>query len=188
VFEAKKLRFNWGENDSMKIMNANYFMRRYWAGGYHFGDDSQFEIFISKEKWQIGWSNKDQQGKLFYERIREVKIGDFFALKALGGKHDLTVSALGIVIDNREIPSGELKIKWIKSGEIYKSKAPKGTGAGNWFGTLLEIKREEDIAQIFKPLFEPNEEDVRILTLDSDAFDFWKSEEEDIYQDFLNLS
>ena len=166
-------------------MHANDLIRRYWAGGYHFGKDNQFEKFINKEKWKIGWSNEDKEGKPFYQRINEIKIGDFFALKSFGGNYDLTVSALGIVIDTTEKSLGELRIKWLKFNQLYKGKAPRGSGAGNWFGTLLEVKRVEDIAEIFDPLFQPQEEEIRAFTADSDAFGFWDGEREDIYQDYL---
>jgi hypothetical protein len=166
-------------------MNASDLIRRYWAGGYHFGNDSQFEKFVKNEQWKIGWSIEDKEGKPFYQKIKEIKIGDFFALKSLGGNYDLVISALGIVIDTTEKPSGVLRVKWLRINQLYKGKAPKGIGAGNWFGTLLEVKRIEDIAQIFDPLFQPEEEEIRMLTANSDAFDFWEDEREDIYQDYL---
>jgi len=166
-------------------MKASDLIRKYWAGGYHFGDESQLEFFIKNEQWKIGWGIEDKEGTPFYQKIREVKIGDFFALKSLGGNYDLVISALGIVIDTSEKNEGILKIKWLKHEHLYKGKAPKGSGAGNWFGTLLEVKRIEDIIQIFDPLFQPDKEELRNLTSNSDAFDFWSDEREDIYQDYL---
>ncbi|MEM9884754.1 MAG: hypothetical protein AAF849_02610 [Bacteroidota bacterium] len=170
-------------------MNTDNLLRRYWAAGYHFSKkDSQLEKFINQGKWQIAWSEKDQEGDQFYRKLADVKIGDFFALKSLGGKYDLTISALGIVVDTKDKSSGVLSIKWLKREHLYKGKAPKGEEAGNWFGTLLEIKRPKDIAEIFEPLFKPQEEEIRAFTSDSDAFDFWKDEREDIYQDYLKIS
>lgn len=166
-------------------MNASDLIRRYWVGGFHFGSESQFENFVKNEQWKIGWSDEDREGKPSYQKIREIKIGDFFALKSLGGNYDLVISALGIVIDTAETPSGTLRVKWLRFSQLYKGKAPKDSGAGNWFGTLLEVKRIEDIAQIFDPLFQPEDEEIRMLTSNSDAFDFWEDEREDIYQDFI---
>lgn len=169
-------------------MATSILNRKYWAGGYHFGNDNQFNKFISTEKWKIGWELDDKEGKLFYKRINEVKIGDFFALKSFGGSYDLTISALGIVIDTTEKLHGELQVKWLRFGKIYKGKAPRGAGAGNWFGTLLEIKREDDIIEIFNPLLTDEQKDqqsIRTLTANSNAFDFWNDEAEDIYQDYL---
>ena len=34
-------------------------------------------------------------------------------------------------------------------------------------------------------MFETEEEEIRMLTANSDAFDFWEDEREDIYQDYL---
>ncbi len=169
--------------------NTNNLMRRYWAGGYHFGqENNQFDQFIHNEYWKIGWGKEEEKGKPFYQKINEVKIGDFFALKSLGGQYDLTISALGIVVNTKSKEEGELGIKWLKSNFLYKEKAPKGTGAGNWFGTLLEIKRQEDIATIFQPIFESEIEELRAFTAQSDAFNFWHDEREDIYQDYLKIN
>ena len=167
-------------------MNASDLIRRYWAGGFHFGDESQFGNFIENEQWKTGWSTEDKEDELLYQNIKEIKIGDFFALKSLGGNHDLVISALGIVIDTTGKPLGSLRVKWLKVSDLYTGKPPKGEGAGNWVGTLLEVKRIEDIVQIFDPLFQPEDEEIRMFTSNSDAFDFWEDEREDIYQDFLN--
>lgn len=59
-------------------MNADNLIRRYWAGGYHFGqENSQLEKFISNETWKIGWSKEDEKGRQFYQKINEVKIRAF---------------------------------------------------------------------------------------------------------------
>ncbi len=74
-------------------------LRRYWAGGYHFGDPSQLEHFLQKDIWKVGWSVKEE-GKPSFNQISEIKVGDFFALKSIGGRHDLKIAALGIAIEN----------------------------------------------------------------------------------------
>lgn len=141
---------------------------------------------MENEEWRIGWSPEDEEGSQFYQIIKKIKIGDFFALKSLGGRHDLVISAIGIVIDTSEKASGIIKIKWIRTERLFTGKAPKGKGAGNWFSSLLEVERVEDIARIFGPMFEQEEdEDIRTLTANSDAFGFWEDEREDIYQDYL---
>lgn len=170
-------------------MNTDDLLRRYWAGGYHFGQHDQFKKFIKQEKWQIGWSKEEEEGVQFYQKLSQVKIGDFFALKSLGEQHSLTISALGIVIDTTNRVLGELRIKWLKHNRLYEGKVPpKGRGVENWFGTLLEIKRIEDISEIFEPLFEPQEEEIRVFTSNSDAFEFWNNKSEDIYQDYLKAN
>ena len=124
----------------------------YWAGGYHWdnGKKDKSGEFISKGYWQIGWNKNDEKAKTFYKLIKNVKEGDFLALKSLGGTHILDIKAIGIVSDVSEANEGILGIEWQRIDKIYHGSAPKGKDAGNWFGTLLQVKRNSDIEMIFK--------------------------------------
>ena len=131
---------------------------RYWAGGYHWddGEENMFDEFIEEGYWQIGWGKEDEKGTSSYRIIKDIKVGDYLALKSLGGQHDLKISAIGEVVDNSEKEEGKLGIEWIHTTDIYTGKAPKGQNAGNWFGTLLEVKRPADINIFFKDLTNNN--------------------------------
>ena len=132
----------------------------YWAGGYHWGDNnSQFDRFIKEGVWETGWGKDDVKAEGYYNLIRQIRVNDFFALKSLGGNHILKISAIGVVTNTNEAEKGRLYIQWLKTDEIYHEGAPKGTGAGNWFNTILQVKREEDIKKLFpvqKPKIEAN--------------------------------
>ena len=163
-------------------MNTSDLIRRYWAGAYHFEHDNELQEFINKEKWKIDQNKKDKKSYLV---INEIKIGDFFALKSFGENYDLNIIALGIVIGITDKPYGELDVKWLKFNQLHKIKTSKYLNTNNWFSTLLEVKRVEEIAEIFDPLFQPQDEEIRAFTANSDAFEFWNDEREDIYQDYL---
>ena len=124
--------------------------KRYWAGGFHWDETvSKLEDFLHGGIWEIGWSREDPKGKTTYALVSNVKVGDQIALKSLGGKHVLKISAIGTVQDISEAKSGILKVDWNKPQSYYHGDAPKGKGSGNWFGTLVEVAREQDIKMIF---------------------------------------
>lgn len=122
----------------------------YWAGGYHWGDDNpQLERFLNNNIWEIGWGNDDPKGKQSYNLIEKIKVNDFIALKSLGGSYILRIAAIGRVTNIAASEDGQLGVKWIKKEGLYHGSAPKGQGAGNWFGTLLQITREDVIENLF---------------------------------------
>jgi len=122
----------------------------YWAGGYHYNNISQFDRFIKDGIWQIGWES-DQEAKRLqnYKLISQIRVGDYFALKSLGGQHDLKIKAIGKVTDISRATDGIVRIDYFRISEVYSGKAPSGDGAGNWFNTLLPVTRLNDISLLF---------------------------------------
>lgn len=161
--------------------------RRYWAGGYHFhrGSDNQLDRFFEESIWEIGYSDTDKVVSIPHKLLTSIKIGDFVALKSYGGRHRLKISGLGIVIDITQVAKGRVGMIWISRKPTFRGEAPRGTGAGNWQNTLLEIRREEDIVDIFGPVlsgkfgYEPRP---------GNAFDFWNDPAEDIYEDYAKTN
>lgn len=137
----------------------------YWAGGYHWGDKDMSEEFLNENYWQIGWSKDEEKGKPFYKLIKNIKEGDFFALKSLGSTHILNIKAIGIVTDISKAKDGIIKIDWESVDELYHGPGPKGTGAGNWFGTLIEVKRKSDIEMIFNKIRMNEKTDIFLKNL-----------------------
>lgn len=124
----------------------------YWAAGFNWegGKDNKLEDFTDKGYWQIGWNPKEEKGKLFYKLVKQIKVGDSICLKTLSGEHFLKIYAIGEVINTDDAKNGIIDVDWIKLENLYQGPAPKGSGAGNWFGTLLQVKRDKDIKMIFE--------------------------------------
>ncbi len=126
---------------------------QYWAGGFYWGNESQYEDFIKEKRWRVGWTHDDQTPAAIecYRLIENIKVNDKFALKSLGGRYDLTIFALGKVINVDKKSEGEIGIEWELDSDktLYYGKAPGGEGAGNWFNALLEVKRDADRLKIF---------------------------------------
>lgn len=143
--------------------------RRYWAGGHHLGGELDIspELF-EKGIWRMGYLPNEEKGKSFYENINEIVKGDLIVLKSYGGNNSLSLNGLGRVDDISRAGEGILGVNWLVTQRFYKGAPPKGKGAGNWWGTLLEVTRESEIKQFFldqlENLVNVTEEETKILS------------------------
>lgn len=121
--------------------------RQYWAGG--FTEPSRLEKFKTGNYWQIGYKrNTDKPaGKKAWKLLAGIKPGDHFAIKGLGGKHDLAIHYVGRVL-SVDADEGRLQLEPL-SVPLYKGKGPTGTGAGNWQNTLVPVTLPHIIQMIF---------------------------------------
>jgi len=120
------------------------YVPKYWAGGQDWDGVSKAQEFIDNNYWQIGWSRNDtnnaaQQTFKLYDKI---KVGDEFAIKGLGGKHNLKVYYVGKIV-------GRLELEQIPDRTLYSGIGPKGSGTGNWWNTLVAVKKPEIINMVF---------------------------------------
>lgn len=121
--------------------------RKYWAGG--FTEPTRLAKFKAGNYWKIGWSRTSDKpaAKKTWKAFQGIAPGDYFAIKGLGGKHDLAVHYLGEVlsVDSEE---GRIDLKPLDL-PLYKGKGPAGPGAGNWQNTLIPVTRPDIIQMIF---------------------------------------
>ncbi len=125
---------------------------RYWAGGFVSGKQpyERLKDFVASCYWQaLDYAPDDNSVNASRARatFSKIKVGDKFLIKGYGGSHTLKVHFVGEVIkkdDNKF--RVDLKEENVKR---YHGTAPKGDGAGNWFLTLLEVKRKKDIELLF---------------------------------------
>jgi len=155
VFDLIKRTFNLADFGQVDSIITGYGLdnidntTRYWAGGFYWGEESMYKDFIEGNYWEIGYDSSDNKGKKFYELIKQVQVGDKFALKSYGGRNDLIIHAIGTIIDNSECKKGRLSIKWEKTDGLYSGKGPTGSGSGDFFVTLTEITNPKAIEMIF---------------------------------------
>lgn len=121
--------------------------RQYWAGG--FTEPQRLQKFKEGNYWKIGYKRTDDKpaAKRTWKQFAAIKVGDYFAIKGLGGKHDLAVHYVGEVV-SIEPDEGKLNLKPLATS-LYKGKGPTGTGAGNWQNTLVPITLPNIIKMIF---------------------------------------
>lgn len=121
--------------------------RQYWAGG--FTEAARLEKFKAGNFWQIGWPRTSDKpaAKRTWKRFAGIKVGDYFAIKGLGGSNDLAVRYLGEVTSVNPT-EGRLELRPL-SLTHYKGKGPTGKGAGNWQDTIVPIRRPDIVQMIF---------------------------------------
>ena len=122
---------------------------RYWGLG--FGDDyGRLQKFKTENYWQaLDYDDNDKSGVAEQARkcFNQIKKGDFVIIKGLGGKFDLVVHYKGLV-ESVNLSEKRINLQRL-DGELYKGKAPSGKNAGNWFSTIVEVKRKQDIDMLF---------------------------------------
>jgi AAA domain (dynein-related subfamily) len=147
LLQAVKTRFgaDFAALSHAAWLEANAETPHYWAGGSTWGDESKADEFIAGNFWEIGWEKDedDPAAKRTWKLFEDVKVGDEFAIKGLGGRYDLRVYYIGKIIEKSE--DGTLKLQKLDR-PLFRGKGPKGT---NWFGTLLQVTDQSAIDTVF---------------------------------------
>jgi len=96
---------------------------QYWAGGSTWGDESKADEFINGNFWEIGWEKDDPNptAKKTWKSFENVKVGNEFAIKGLGGRYDLRVYYVGKIIHKSD--DGVLKLQKLDR-PLFRGKAP----------------------------------------------------------------
>ncbi|WP_067146259.1 McrB family protein [Pseudotamlana agarivorans] len=164
----------------------------YWGLGFNSNID-RLNLFKKEGYWQaIDYKKGDTRAaaKRARKLFEKIQTGDYVIIKGYGGSHDLIVHYKGEVVSKDE-ENERLELKEIK-GALYKGKAPRGTGAGNWHDTIVQVKRQEDIKLLFENMVNIKTEFIEWLILNSSADFFNKksdtlSENLDYYNTFFNI-
>jgi hypothetical protein len=121
--------------------------RQYWAGGY--AKARRLEEFLAGNFWKIGWppDSEDPAAQRTWKHFARIRPGDYFAIKGLGGSHDLKIRYVGEVV-SIDADQGRLDLRRLDV-PLYKGKAPTKRGAGNWHDTLVPIVRPDVVSMIF---------------------------------------
>lgn len=147
LIDLEKLGISAAEANAVADQGDEDDSRAYWAGG--FGDAARLEQFLANDEWEISGNNDSdkQAAKATWERFRDVAVGDWFAIKGLGGSHDLKIHYVGEV---RSVgpDKGHLSLRKLPI-DLYAGKTPTGPGAGRWVDTLLQVERADIIREIF---------------------------------------
>lgn len=134
--------------------------RKYWAVGFDTKKPgASLQQFIENNYWDaLHYDEDDSRGfvtKAFND-FKSIKKNDFVIIKGFGGSSDLKVHYIGKVVTKDE-NARTLNFKNLNR-KLYNGKSPKGSGAGNWFSTVLNVSRTDDIEILFneRPLTEGN--------------------------------
>lgn len=123
--------------------------RRYWAGGFQWGNESKRDEFVKGNYWKVAWARdaKEAAAQTTWRRFDDLMPGDLFAIKGYGGEHDLVIHYVGevLAVDG---DAGRVSLKRLDT-PLFHGEAPRNAGAGNWRDTLVPITRKDVIATIF---------------------------------------
>ncbi|SNC77640.1 hypothetical protein SAMN06265337_4239 [Hymenobacter gelipurpurascens] len=129
---------------------------KYWAGAYLFGvnqDQNMLDDFTLKNRWATDHNLAEGEGAKIYRLLRKVKINDRICVRALDRKNGIIqILKVGTVTDTSLIATGELGVQWDYNPPLFRGSKPAGVGAGNWWNSLIQVKREDDIDVIFPGL------------------------------------
>lgn len=120
--------------------------RRYWAGG--FGEDARAQMFIEENFWEIRWpkDSTHRAARATWGRYANVRVGDWLAIKGLGGRYQLRVRYVGEVI--AVDAAGRVRLKRLEK-PLFQGRPPAPPGDGNWFDTLSEVTNPDARAFVF---------------------------------------
>lgn len=127
----------------------------YWVAASYLGPSKKqvdhLEKFRRKDYWETDHNSGTAEGVRILTLMQNVRINDRIAVRYLdkmGNK--VTIAAVGTVADISGAGNGKLKVIWDTGAPEIKAEKPHGTGAGNWWKTLLQLSRKEDVNLIFQ--------------------------------------
>lgn len=126
----------------------------YWVGASYYGPPSNFinkyDDFIKNKYWGTDHNLDEGEGLKVNTELQKVRINDRLCIRYFNKKGStIHIATMGTVTDTSQIHNGRLEVKWDYNSPEYKGPKPSGTGAGNWWKTLFQLKRHSDIALIF---------------------------------------
>lgn len=134
--------------------------RKYWGLGFN-SNSERLQLFKEEGYWQALDYGKDDPrsaAKRARKLFGKIQTGDYIVIKGYGGSHDLIVHFKAKVL-SKDNENERLELKKL-NGSLYKGKAPRGAGAGNWHETILQVKRDEDIKLLFGEYMENLKEKI----------------------------
>ena len=122
--------------------------RRYWAGG--FDERERLDRFLAEKIWELGWPRgaETRGAEMSWRNFEQIQEGDWFAIKGYGGMGQLTIHLVGEV-RRIDAEGGRLHLEELPELGHYEGPAPRGSGAGTWFDTLVPVTRDDVVELIF---------------------------------------
>lgn len=127
----------------------------YWVAAPFYGPpkklEDQLADFLQRDFWGTDHGRDTTEGKKIYSLLGRVRINDRIAVRYLDKKGgSARIAAVGTVFDLSRVPVGQLGVKWDIGALLDTYPLPMGLGSGNWWKTIFELKRPEDISLVFQ--------------------------------------
>ena len=139
---------------SHKIKQAQ---ANYWVGaslyGYYGNPKEQvdmYEEFIKDKYWRTDHDITQGEGLKIYNELKKVQINDRICIRYFDKQRgQVLIAAIGTVSSISSIDDGKLGVIWDYNPPQYRGIKPSGVGSGNWWKTLVQLKKHSDIQMIF---------------------------------------
>ncbi len=134
--------------------NIQDYIPKYWVGASYYGDwgsqINKFDDFIKNKYWGTDHDLNIGKGLKIFNKLKSVSVNDRICIRFLNRKGSTVhIAAIGTVYEVKDIKNGILGVKWDFNPPEYKGVKPSGIGAGNWWGTFIQLTRPNDIQTIF---------------------------------------
>ncbi len=130
-------------------VNPSFWIAASYFGGY---DDqiNKLPEFLRDNYWATDHYLDKGAGLAVYNKLKKIKVNDRLAIRFLARKQNtIEIGAVGTITNVNEIEKGKLSVKWDYHPFLFVGTKPSGPGAGDWWKTIIQITREEDIELIF---------------------------------------
>lgn len=131
--------------------------RRFWAGGFTHGGESQLDRFVKQGIWELNWPKDSDKApaRAAWKRFEQIRKGDWLAIKGLGGRYNLRVWYVGEVESTEERDKRGLVRMTRVPVQLFRGKAPGPPGDGTWFEALAEVTETKALDAVFRPTAPP---------------------------------
>lgn len=134
-------------NDSSDDVN-------YWVGATQFGPKDNlidmFDDFVRHNYWATDHDLTYKEGKVVLDALKRMKVNDRISVRYFDRQgNKVEIIAIGTIKDTKEVTKGKVSVVWDYNPQLYEGAKPSGEGAGNWWKTLFQLKRQPDIELIF---------------------------------------
>lgn len=126
----------------------------YWVGASYYGlPGNQTDMvgdFDRNNYWRTDHDLDKGEGLKIYNLLQMVQVNDRICIRYLDKKGGTVhIVLVGTVSDISRIDDGRLGVNWDYKPPKFIGTKPSGTGSGNWWKTLFQLKRYSDIQRIF---------------------------------------
>lgn len=127
---------------------------RFWIAASYYGPQGDqkdmLPEFIEKGYWATDHDPLSKEGGKIFKKLKSVNVYDRIGIRYLSRKNNtIEIAAIGTVKNTDQINVGTLQVVWDLKPLAYIGNKPSEKDAGDWWKTLIEIIRPDDVELLF---------------------------------------
>jgi hypothetical protein len=145
---------NLGFNIRFLNPNQSLVKPRFWVAASYYGppgdQKDMLAEFIEKGYWATDHDPGSKEGEKIFQKLKSVSVYDRIGIRYLSRKKNtIEIVAIGTVKNTDQIGTGRFDVVWDLKPLTYKGDKPNEKDAGDWWKTIIEIVRPDDIELLF---------------------------------------